>query len=59
MDGACGTYGVNIRACWVLVGKYEGKRPSEDLGVGGKLLLKWLLKKCYLRASYCLFGVRT
>jgi hypothetical protein len=35
VDGACGTYGVNINACWVLVGKYVGKRPR------GRPRLRW------------------
>ena len=35
MDGACGTNGVNINACWVLVGKYVGKIPR------GKPRLRW------------------
>lgn len=35
MDRACGTYGVNINACWILVGKYVGKRPR------GRSRLRW------------------
>jgi len=27
------------------VGKLEGKRHLEDLGTGGKIILKWILKK--------------
>jgi hypothetical protein len=27
----------------VLVGRPEGKRPLEDLGVGGRITLKWTL----------------
>jgi hypothetical protein len=28
----------------ITVGKREGKRPLGDLGVNGKILLKWTLK---------------
>jgi hypothetical protein len=27
----------------VLVGRPEGKRPLEDLGIGGRLTLRWTL----------------
>jgi hypothetical protein len=27
----------------VLVGKPKGKRPYEDLGVGGRIMLRWTL----------------
>ena len=37
----------------------KGRDHVEGLGLGGKLLLKWILKKWELRASYCLFGFRT
>ena len=26
-------------------GKYEGKRPSGDMDVGGRIMLKWILKR--------------
>jgi hypothetical protein len=32
-----------------LVGKPEEKSPLEDLGVDGKIVLKWILKKCDVR----------
>jgi hypothetical protein len=28
-----------------LVGKSEGRRPLEDLGVDGWIILKWILQK--------------
>jgi hypothetical protein len=29
----------------VLVGQPEGKNPLEDLDVGGRIILKWILEK--------------
>ena len=29
----------------ILVGKPEGKRPLEYLGIDGKIILKWIFKK--------------
>jgi hypothetical protein len=31
--------------CKTLVGKPKGKKHSEDLGVDGRILLKWTLEK--------------
>ena len=28
-----------------MVGRLEGKRPLEDLGVDGSAIIKWILKK--------------
>jgi hypothetical protein len=30
---------------YILIGKPEGNRPLEDLGVDGKILLEWVLGK--------------
>jgi hypothetical protein len=35
----------DINAYDILVGKPEGKNPSEDLGVDRKIILKWILGK--------------
>jgi hypothetical protein len=38
-------HGTRRKAYKMLVGKPEGKRPLEDLGVGGKIILEWILLK--------------
>jgi hypothetical protein len=47
-----GTYGV-------LVGKLEGKSHLEDIGVDGRILLTWILKKSVGRAWTGLILLRT
>jgi hypothetical protein len=32
-------------ACRVWVGDPEEKRPFQDLGAGGRIILKWIFKK--------------
>ena len=44
MCGACSTYGRQENAYWVSVGKPEGKRPLEKLGVSGGIILKCILR---------------
>jgi hypothetical protein len=34
-----------ISACNILVGKPEGERLLGDLGIDGRILLKWILEK--------------
>jgi hypothetical protein len=29
----------------ILVGKPEGRRPLEDPGIGGRIILKWMLRE--------------
>jgi hypothetical protein len=42
MGGACGWYGRQERCIESLVGTPERKRPLED----GRIILRWILKKC-------------
>jgi hypothetical protein len=32
----------------VLVGKPEGKRPLGDLGINGKIVVRWIFRKWYV-----------
>jgi hypothetical protein len=45
MGGACGMLGEKGNARKVLVGKSEGKRSLEDIGVNGRITLKLMFKK--------------
>jgi hypothetical protein len=42
--GTCDTHGRDEKYK-ILIGKSEGKRSLEDLGVGGRIILKWMLGK--------------
>jgi hypothetical protein len=44
MGIACTTYGEKRNAYKAFVSKPEGKRPLEDLDVGGRIILKWILE---------------
>jgi hypothetical protein len=37
--------GENRNAYRILVGKPEEKRPLEDLDVGGRIILRWVLER--------------
>jgi len=45
MDGACGTFGGEERCIQGLVGKPEGKNHSEDPGVDGSIIIRWIFRK--------------
>jgi hypothetical protein len=45
IGGACGTYGRQKGAYRVLVGRLEGKNHLEDLGIDGRIMLKWIFNK--------------
>jgi len=45
MGGACSTCGERRGAYRILVGNPEGKRELEDPGVGGRVILRWVLRK--------------
>jgi hypothetical protein len=42
---ACGTYGREEICMQVLVGKCRGREHLENLSIGGKIILNWILKK--------------
>jgi hypothetical protein len=44
MGRTCSTYGKKRNVYKVLVGKPEGKRPLENLDVGGRILERTLQK---------------
>ena len=50
MGGACGTYGVDKRCIWGLVGDLRERYCLEKLGLDGRILLKWIFNDewCHL-----------
>jgi len=42
---ACGTCRDRRGACRGLVGKHEGRDHLEELGISGRIILKWIVKK--------------
>ena len=50
MDEVCSTYGGEEGACWVLVGKPEGKRPLGRPGIDGRIILRLIFRKLGGRA---------
>jgi len=51
MGGACSTYGEERFIQGFFVGKPEGKRHLEDLGIDGKIILNLILKERH--EQYC------
>jgi hypothetical protein len=45
MGGACSACGKRSGVHRVLVGKAKGKRPWGDPGVGGRIILRWIVRK--------------
>jgi hypothetical protein len=45
MGRACRPHGAKRNVYRVLVGKSEGKRPLGKIDVGGRIILKWVLRE--------------
>jgi hypothetical protein len=45
MGGPCSTKGAKRNTYRLLVGKPEGKRPLGRPDVGGRIILRWILKR--------------
>jgi hypothetical protein len=45
MGWRCRTYGETRNTFNILIGKPEGKRHMQDLGVDGRIILEWIIGK--------------
>jgi hypothetical protein len=45
MGTTCNTHGVNRYAFKILVGNLNGRDDLGHLGIDGKIILKWIVKK--------------
>jgi len=45
LDGACGMYGRKERCIQGFSGEMRERNQLEDLGIDGRIILKWMLRK--------------
>jgi len=57
MCWACSTYGERSGICRVLVGKSEAENHLEDAGVDGRIILRWIFRKCEVGNGLNLSGL--